>query len=99
MSPREIAVSEDRMVVSDNGANKFYVYCYDGSSFKLVNTFDINCNLWGITFMGDTLLAVVDKTRDLAIFDDFLTKNKKDGVIAAEKQITIQGIVRTHGID
>lgn len=98
MSPREIAVKGDRVVVSDNGENKFYVYCFDGSSFKLVNTFTINCNLWGITFMGDDLLAVVDLSGDLAVFNDFLS-NTTDGVVAADKQITIEGIVRTHGID
>ncbi|WP_149303584.1 hypothetical protein [Pareuzebyella sediminis] len=99
MSPREITVLGDRVVVSDNGKKKFYVYCYDGSSFKLVNTFDINCNLLGITFMGDRHVAVVDNTSDLAISEDFLTNTKTDGTIATDEQITIQGIVRTHGID
>jgi len=99
ISPREIAVSGDRVVVSDNGENKFYVYCYDGSSFKLVNTFTINCNLWGITFKGNDLLAVVDLSSDLAVFENFLTANTTDGVVAADKQITIEGIIRTHGID
>jgi len=99
ISPREIAVRGDRVVVSDNGENKFYVYCYDGSSFKLIKTLITNCNLWGITFKGDDLLAVVDKSSDLAIYKDFLENNKTDGVVAPDKQITIEGIVRTHGID
>ncbi|WP_373518502.1 hypothetical protein [Pricia sp.] len=99
VSPREIAVSGDRIVVSDNGENKFYVYSYDGSSFKLISTLVTNCNLWGITFRGNDLLAVVDKSSDLAIYYDFLNSNKTDGVVAPDKQITIEGIVRTHGID
>lgn len=99
MSPREIAVKGNRVVVSDNGENKFYIYCYDGSSFKLISTLVTNCNLWGITFMGDDLLAAVDKSSDLAIYTDFLENNKTDGAIAPDKQITIEGIVRTHGID
>jgi hypothetical protein len=99
MSPREIAVRGDRVVVSDNGENKFYIYCYDGSSFKLISTLITNCNLWGITFKGDDLLAVVDQSNDLAIYNDFLENNKTDGVVAPDKQITIEGIVRTHGID
>lgn len=99
MSPREIVVSGDRIVVSDNEENKFYIYCFDGSSFKLVSTLITNCNIWGITFKGNDLLAVVDKSSDLAIYTDFLKNNKTDGVIAPDKQITIEGIVRTHGID
>lgn len=99
MSPREIAVSGDRIVVSDNGDNKFYIYCFDGSSFKLVSTLITNCNIWGITFKRNDLLAVVDKSSDLAIYTDFIENNKTDGVIAPDKQITIEGIVRTHGID
>ncbi len=99
VSPREIAVSGNRIVVSDNGENKFYIYSYDGSSFKLISTLVTNCNLWGITFKGNDLLAVVDKSSDLAIYYDFLESNKTDGVIAPDKRITIEGIVRTHGID
>jgi len=99
MSPREIAVSGDRIVVSDNGENKFYIYSYDGSSFKLISTLVTNCHVWGITFKGKDLLAVVDNSSDLAIYYDFLKKNQTDGVVAPDKRITIEGIVRTHGID
>ncbi|HDZ14276.1 hypothetical protein LCGC14_1193940 [marine sediment metagenome] len=99
VSPREIAVSGNRIVVSDNGENKFYIYCFDGFSFKLVSTLVTNCNLWGITFKGNDLLAVVDKSSDLAIYTDFIENNKTDGVVSPDKRITIEGIVRTHGID
>ena len=99
VSPREIAVSGNSVVVSDNGENKFYIYHIEGTSFKLVSTLITNCNLWGITFKGDDLLAVVDKSSDLAVYKNFLKNNKTDGVIAPDKQITIEGIVRTHGID
>jgi hypothetical protein len=96
-SPREIAVYGKNIVVSANGENKLYVYTFTNAAFALQNVFKINCNLWGITFMGDDLLAVVDKTGDLAVFTDFLS-NTTDGVLAPDKQITIEGIVRTHGI-
>ena len=99
VSPREIAVSGNRIVVSDNGENKFYIYCFDGSSFKLVSTLVTNCNLWGITFKGNDLLAVVDNSSDLAIYTDFIENNKTDGVVSPDKRITIEGIVRNHGID
>ena len=99
MSPREIAVSGNKVVVADNGMDKFYVYEYDGSSFTLMNTLNLGFNVWGITFMGNDLLAVVDNTSDLAIFNNFLANFTMDGAITPNKQITVEGIVRTHGID
>ncbi|TDT47200.1 hypothetical protein CLV90_1273 [Maribacter spongiicola] len=98
-SPREIAVFGNKVVVSSNTENKFYVYEYNGSSFSLLNTFDAGFNTWGITFMGNTLLAVVDSTSDLAVYDNFLTAFSADGAITPTKRITVDGIIRTHGID
>ncbi len=98
-SPREIAVFGNKVVVSSNTENRFYVYEYNGSSFDLLNTFEAGFDTWGITFMGNTLLAVVDNTSDLAIYNNFLTANTVDGAITPDKQITVEGIVRTHGID
>ena len=98
-SPREIAVSGNYVVVSDNGDNKFFVYSRQNDSFKLISTLTTNCNLWGITFKGNDLLAVVDKSSDLALYQDFIANNTMSGVIVPDKQITIEGIVRTHGID
>ncbi|RKS53071.1 hypothetical protein BC962_1317 [Gillisia mitskevichiae] len=97
-SPREIAVSGNKIVVSDNGTHMFYVYSYNGSSFTLENTVDPGFNVWGITFKGDDLLAVVDNSSDLAVFNNFLN-NATDGTLSPDKRITIAGIVRTHGID
>ena len=98
-SPREIAVFGNKVVVSSNTENKFYVYEYNGSSFSLLNTFDAGFDTWGITFMGNSLLAVVDSTSDLAVYDNFLTAFSADGAITPTKRITVDGIVRTHGID
>jgi len=97
-SPREIAVFGDKVVVSDNDMHMFYVYSFDGSSFTLENTLDPGFNVWGITFKGGDLIAVVDGSSDIAVFNDFLD-NDMDGSITADKRITVDGIVRTHGID
>ncbi|WP_108245039.1 autotransporter outer membrane beta-barrel domain-containing protein [Muricauda brasiliensis] len=97
MSPREIAVYGNKVVVSDNMNHTFYVYSHNGSSFTLMNTFDIGFDVWGITFMGDDLLAIVDNSSDLAIFADFFA-NTEDAMLSASKRVTIEGIVRTHGI-
>ena len=96
-SPREIAVYGNKVVVADNPANMFYVYSYTGSSFTLENTFDPGFPVWGITFKGADLLAVVDTTSDLAIFEDFFT-NTMDGSLTPTKRVSIAGITRTHGI-
>lgn len=98
-SPREIAVFGNKVVVSSNAENKFYLYEYNGSSFSLLHTFDAGFNTWGVTFMGNTLLAVVDSTSDLAVYENFLTANTTDGAITPTKRITVDGIIRTHGID
>ncbi|MEE3226802.1 MAG: hypothetical protein VX253_12860, partial [Bacteroidota bacterium] len=96
-STREIAVYGNKVVVADNPANMFYVYLYNGSSFTLENTFDPGFPVWGITFKGGDLLAVVDTTSDLAIFEDFFS-NTMDGALTPTKRVSIGGIVRTHGI-
>lgn len=98
-SPREIAVFGNKVVVSSNTENRFYVYEYNGTSFNLLNTFEAGFNTWGITFMGNTLLAVVDSTSDLAVYENFLTEFTADGAITPTKRITVDGIIRTHGID
>ncbi|GAK93094.1 hypothetical protein JCM19298_1813 [Nonlabens ulvanivorans] len=51
----------------------------------------------GVEFVGNDLYVVVDTTGDLAVFNNFLS-NSTDGALAASKRITIEGIVRTHGI-
>lgn len=98
MSPREIAVYGNKVVVADNNKHEFYIYTYDGSSFTLESTLDPGFNVWGITFKGNDLIAVVDGSSDIAIFNNFLS-NDMDGTVSADKRITIDGIVRTHGID
>lgn len=96
-SPRELAVNGSTYVVSDNGSNKFYVYSSDGNGFTLMNTVEVPFNVWGITFKGEDLYAVVDSSSDLAVFYDF-EANVTDGVLRPSKRVTIEGIVRTHGL-
>lgn len=96
-SPRALAINGDNVVVADNGTNQLFVYTRTSNGLQLRNTFDIAFDLWGVEFVGSDLYAVVDNTSDLAIFTNFLS-NTTDGSLAATKQITIEGIVRTHGI-
>ncbi|PQJ32143.1 hypothetical protein BST92_09500 [Nonlabens arenilitoris] len=96
-SPRALAVSGNSVVVADNGNNQLFVYNRTSNGLSLANTFDISFPVWGIEFVGNDLYVVVDTTGDLAVFNNFLS-NSADGALAASKRITIEGIVRTHGI-
>ncbi|KEZ93799.1 NHL repeat-containing protein [Nonlabens ulvanivorans] len=96
-SPRALAVNGNSVVVADNGNNQLFVYNRTSSGLSLANTFDISFPVWGVEFVGNDLYVVVDTTGDLAVFNNFLS-NSTDGALAASKRITIEGIVRTHGI-
>ncbi|WP_179344797.1 hypothetical protein [Winogradskyella ursingii] len=105
-SPREVAVNGDLFVVADNADvdgndmtpdGRFFVYSFSGGNFTLRNVITVNFAVWGITFNGDDLYAVVDKTNELALFTNFLS-NTTDATISASKRIAIEGIVRTHGL-
>jgi len=106
VSPREVAVNGNFYVVADNADvdgdattpdGRLFIYEKDGDDFELRNTVTINFKLWGIVFNGQDLYAIVDATGDLAVFNGFLS-NSSDATVEASKRITIEGIVRTHGI-
>lgn len=106
MSPREVAVSGNLFVVADNADvdgdtntpdGRLFVYTMSNGNFTLRNVITTNFKLWGITFNGNDLYAVVDATNELAIFTDFLS-NTATTTLSASKRIVVEGIVRTHGI-
>ena len=99
---RETAVSGDKIVVAQdqlasNGlVNKLLVYQKTPTGFTLLNSYTTNFKLWGIHMEGNDLYAVVDLTGDIVQFKNFMSNTS--GVITATKRVTIEGIVRTHGI-
>jgi hypothetical protein len=99
---REIAVSGNTVIVAQDQAesngnqNKLFVYEKLASGFTLQRTFNVDIKLWGIHFDGSTLYAVVDLTSDLVAYNDFLTN--ASGPLMPSKRVTIEGLVRTHGI-
>lgn len=107
-SPRDLAVNDNIYVVADNADvdgddstddGRLFIYTRgDDGSITLRNTVTVNFAVWGIEFDGDTLIAVVDKTSDVAIFENFADSNTTDATVEATKTITIEGIVRTHGL-
>ncbi len=105
-SPREVAVSGDYYVVADNSDvdgdsntpdGRLFVYQKTSNNFVLRNTITTNFKLWGIVFSGADLYAIVDTTDQLAVFNNFLS-NTTDQTLMASKTISIEGIVKTHGI-
>lgn len=99
---REIAVSGDRVVVTQDqnaanmNTNKLLVYQKTASGFTLLNSYTVNFKVWGIHLEGETLFAVADLTSDLVVFDNFFAN--VNGAILPTKRVSIEGLVRTHGI-
>ncbi|MCK7591106.1 hypothetical protein M0G43_11015 [Subsaxibacter sp. CAU 1640] len=105
-SPRETAVSGNIVVVADNADvdgdtntpdGRFYVYQSNGTQFTLRNTITVDFKVWGITFIGNDLYAVVDADNELAVFNNFLN-NTSNTALSASKRVVVEGIVRTHGL-
>ncbi|MGJ8745728.1 hypothetical protein [Polaribacter sp.] len=105
-SPRELAVNGNLYVVADNADadgntttndGKLFIYTKTGNNFTLRNTITTDIKLWGITFKGNDLYAIADTTGDLAVYSNFLS-NTATTMLSATKTITIEGIVRTHGL-
>ncbi len=101
-NPREIAVSGDKVIVTQdqstaNGnTNKLIVYQKTSSGFTLLNTYTVNFKTWGIHIEGTTLYAVADLASDVLVFENFFSN--VTGSILPTKRVTIEGLVRTHGI-
>ena len=106
-SPRDIAVNDNFVIVSDNtdvddnpdtADGRIFIYSRSNGSLTLRNTVVTDFALWGIELVGNDLYAVVDKTNRLAVFANFTATNTTDATVSATKTIAIEGIVRTHGL-
>ena len=102
INPREISVSGSNVFVAQdeilaNGlTNKIFVYSKSGTSFTLQRTYNVGFKLWGIHADGNDLYAVVDTTGDIVKFENILSNS--NGNITPTKRVTVEGLVRTHGI-
>ncbi len=100
---REITVSGSTLVVAQdandaNGqVNKFVVYTVSANDIVFAAEYTTDLNLWGIQLVGDALYAIEDNSDRLAIFDNFLS-NVDGATVSADRLVTVEGIVRTHGI-
>ena len=82
--------------VSNGLINKLFVYQKTTVGFTLLNTYTTNFKLWGIHMDGNDLYAVADLTGDIVQFKNFM--NNASGSITPTKRVTIEGLIRTHGI-
>jgi hypothetical protein len=106
VSPRDITVRSGFYVVSDNDDvdgdpltddGRFFIYQRDNENYVLRNTVTLDFAVAGIQFIGSSLLAVVDKTGEIAVFNSFTATNQTDDVAVPTRRITIAGITRTQG--
>ena len=101
-NPREIAVDGDKIVVTQDqnaanaNTNKLIVYQKTSSGLTLMNSYTVNFKVWGIHLEGNTLYAVADLASDLLVFENFFSN--QNGAILPTKRVTIEGLVRTHGL-
>lgn len=101
-NPREIAVSNDKVIVTQDQAasngdtNKLLVYQKTATGFTLLNEYTLDFKVWGIHINGNNLYAIADLTSDLVVFNNFFSL--PSGNISASKRVTIEGLTRTHGI-
>ncbi|SHI83018.1 hypothetical protein [Flavobacterium terrae] len=99
---REIAVVGDKVIVTQdqsaaNGnVNKLVVYQKTATGFQLLNSYTVDFKVWGIHVEGTTFYAVADLTSDIVVFNNFFANS--NGAITPSKRVTIEGLVRTHGI-
>ena len=100
---REIAVRNGKLVVAQDAAdsngqvNSFVIYDATPTSITLDKVITSPVNLWGLTFIGNDLFAIEDNSSNVAIFENFL--DAPTGVINVTRSVTVEGLIRTHGID
>lgn len=99
---RELTLVGNKLIVAQDAAdsngqtNAFYVYDVTANAITLANTYTSSINLWGIHAQDNTLYAIEDNSNNLAVFEDFFAN--ADGAITATSSISVEGIVRTHGV-
>ncbi|TXK33245.1 hypothetical protein FVR03_19350 [Pontibacter qinzhouensis] len=96
VSGNRVVVAQDAMDNDPNGMNRLLVYERTAQGFNLLNTYDVDFNLWGIRAIGENLYAIVDNSSDMVVFNNFFANN--NGMIMPTKRVTVEGIVRTHGL-
>jgi len=98
---REITFGNGKIIVAQdandaNGnINAFHIFNVSGPSITFERVIETNINLWGIQMVGDNLIAIVDNSNQVAVFENFLSNTS---LAVPSNLISIEGLVRTHGL-
>jgi hypothetical protein len=107
-SPRDLAVSGNFYVVSDNTdldldettpEGRLFIYEVTSEEFILRNVVTTKFKVWGLEFIGSDLYAAVDETNKVAQYKNFLESYTTNQLVTANRIVAFQGLVRTHGLD
>lgn len=107
-SPRDLAVKGEFYVVSDDfdfdedentQEGRLFIYIRTETGFILRNIVTTKFRVWGIEFIGDDLYVAVDETNKVAVYRDFIASRAGNRIVTADKIVSIQGLVRSHGLD
>lgn len=107
-SPRDLAVSGDYYVVSDNTdldddettpEGRLFIYFRSETGFVLRNVVTTRFKVWGLEFINDDLFLAVDESNKVAVYRNFISNFPLNRIITADKIVGFQGIIRAHGLD
>ncbi|MFK7983475.1 MAG: T9SS type A sorting domain-containing protein [Saprospiraceae bacterium] len=88
-----LVVAQD---ANDENGNKNRLMVFDKKTLALKNKVDVPFNLWGVHAEESTLYTVEDNSNRIVVFEDFF--NQLDREIPNPFEVSIDGLVRTHGI-
>ena len=87
---------------TDDDDNDNFIYLFEGerSDLELEATVRVPFQLWGLEWDGDRLIAVMDGTDSVAVFEDFddASDTEGDNVLQPTFKFKVEGLTRTHGV-
>ena len=95
---REATLYNNKVVVVDDvSPGKFSSYHVNDDNISDFRSYDVDFEVWGIQVTGKDLWAIEDADNKLAYFKDFF--RAKSGALASTMSVSIEGLVRTHGLN
>lgn len=91
-----LVVAQDANDANDQ-ENRLIIYDISDGDITLEESYDVDINLWGIEGVGSNLYAIVDNSNEVAIFNNLLD-NADGATVTADNTITVENLVRTHGL-
>ena len=85
----------------DNGGeNKLFRFDANRSDLDLQAEIRVDFQLWGIEWDGDDLIAVMDQTDSVAVFEDFddAVNTGDSAFLQPTYKFRVEGLTRTHGV-